>query len=107
MCRLDEASANSSIGRAACQRMVESDACTKDGMVYEREPMDIEISPSWPLAFETGAWAGRVGKVDGPIAVAGRYSAQWVKRGDRWLIRSEVFVALTCAGDGCRLAAEP
>jgi len=27
----------------------------------------------------------------------------WVKRGDRWLIRSEVFVALTCSG-GCEAA---
>ena len=34
--------------------------------------MDIEIGPPWLLAFETGAWAGRVGKVEGPIAVAGR-----------------------------------
>jgi hypothetical protein len=36
-----------------------------------------------------------------------RYSAQWVKRGDQWLIRSEVFVALTCTSGGCESAAVP
>jgi hypothetical protein len=39
--------------------------------------------------------------------IGGRYSAQWVKRDGRWLIRSEVFVALTCAGAGCEAAAVP
>ena len=43
----------------------------------------------------------------GPPVIGGRYSAQWVKRGGRWLIRSEVFVALTCSGVGCESAAVP
>jgi hypothetical protein len=29
------------------------------------------------------------------VVVRGRYSAQWVKRGDHWLIRSELYVALS------------
>jgi hypothetical protein len=37
----------------------------------------------------------------------GRYAAQWVKRQGRWLIRSEVFVALTCSGIGCSYTAVP
>ena len=41
------------------------------------------------------------------VVIGGRYSAQWVKRGDQWLIRSEVFVALTCSGVGCDSAAVP
>jgi hypothetical protein len=45
--------------------------------------------------------------VRGPVVIGGRYSAQWVKRGGRWLIRSEVFVALTCDGAGCAAAAVP
>jgi hypothetical protein len=39
--------------------------------------------------------------------IGGRYSVQWVKRDGRWLIRSEVFVALTCAGTGCASKAVP
>jgi hypothetical protein len=68
---------------------------------------DVEVSPRWPLAFETGAWEGHLGTLAGPLVIAGRYSAQWVKRGDQWLIRSEVFVALTCSGIGCQADAVP
>ena len=39
-------------------------------------------------------WEGHLDTITGPVVIGGRYSAQWVKRGDRWLIRSEVFVAL-------------
>jgi ketosteroid isomerase-like protein len=93
-------------GRDACQQMIQLDACSTSPVVYHREPVDVEVSESWPLAFETGVWAGRAGPA-GPIVIAGRYSAQWVKREDRWLIRSEVFVALTCTGHGCSWPAEP
>jgi hypothetical protein len=39
--------------------------------------------------------------------IGGQYSAQWVKRGDRWLIRSEVFVALKGSGAGLQMKAVP
>jgi ketosteroid isomerase-like protein len=94
-------------GRVACRRLMESDVAVQTGVVYQREPSDIEVSPSWPLAFETGAWAGRLGSDEGPLMIAGRYSGHWVKHDGRRLIRSEVFVALTCAGEGCRLSVEP
>ena len=45
--------------------------------------------------------------VSGPVVIGGRFSAQWVKRDGKWLIRSEVFVALSCAGVGCAAAALP
>ena len=58
-------------------------------------------------AFETGAWEGHQGTLAGPVVIGGRYSTQWVKRDGRWLIRSEVFVALTCRSAGCEAAAVP
>jgi len=76
-------------------------------LVYQRLTKEIDVSPNWPLAFETGTWEGHLGGLTGPAIIGGRYSAQWVKRGDRWLIRSEVFVALTCSGAGCQSAAVP
>jgi ketosteroid isomerase-like protein len=76
-------------------------------LVYQRLTKEIDVSPNWPLAFETGTWEGHQGGPTGPTIIGGRYSAQWVKRGDRWLIRSEVFVALTCSGAGCQSAAVP
>lgn len=75
-------------------------------LVYQRTATDVHVSPRWPLAFETGLWSARVGG-RGPEVMGGRYSAQWVKREGRWLIRSEVFVALTCSGTGCGAAAVP
>ena len=76
-------------------------------IVYRRLPNDVEVSAQWPLAFETGVWEGREGTHDGPVIIGGKFTAQWVKRDGRWLIRSEVFVALTCAGAGCSLVAVP
>ena len=84
-------------GRENYRRAFEQDS----GMVYERTPDHVELSAEWALAFETGHWTGRRG-AQGPAIIGGRYSAQWVRREGRWLIRSELFVALTCAGEACR-----
>lgn len=94
-------------GREAYRALVQAGQGSDSSIVYQREPTDVETSLVWPLAFETGEWAGHLGTISGPVVIGGRYSAQWVKRGGAWLIRSEVFVALTCAGSGCRFVAEP
>ena len=94
-------------GREAARMALEPPPAPASRLVYQRLTKEVEVSPKWPLAFETGTWEGHVGTVTGPIVIGGRYSAQWVKRADRWLIRSEVFVALTCRGAGCEAAAVP
>ena len=76
-------------------------------LVYQRLTKDVEVSSKFPLAFETGVWEGHQATITGPVVIGGRYSAQWVKRDDLWLIRSEVFVALTCSGVGCDSVAVP
>ena len=77
------------------------DAFASDsGVVYQRRPDKIETAAAWPLAWEAGTWTGRRG-MRGPVLIHGRYAAQWRRVGDRWLIRSEVFVALGCAGEAC------
>ena len=87
-------------GIEAYKGIMERAPVSDTALVYWRTTTDVNVSPTWPLAFETGTWTARVaGK--GPSLITGRYSAQWVKRDERWLIRSEVFVALTCAGKGC------
>lgn len=97
------------VGRDAYRQMFADDtAGNRDSVVvYQREPAAVEVSTQWPLAYEAGTWVGHLGRLDGPIVIGGRYSAQWVKRGGRWLIRGEVYVALTCAGAGCRYTAAP
>lgn len=69
-------------------------------MVYVRSPATIDVASAWPLAWEEGQWSGHLG-AGGPAVIGGRYAAQWHRIGGRWLIRSEVFVALTCSGDPC------
>ena len=94
-------------GRAAAREALQPAGPPASRLVYQRLTREIDVSPNWPLAFETGTWEGHLGSLTGPTTIGGRYSAQWVKRGDRWLIRSEVFVALTCSGAGCQAAAVP
>lgn len=76
-------------------------------IIYQREAVSVEVSPNWPLAFEEGRWSGHIGNVSSKPIIGGRYSAQWVKREGKWVIRAEVFVALTCADAGCKAAALP
>ena len=72
-----------------------------------RQPTSIEVGTVWPLAFETGVWMGHRGNVRGPVVVQGRYSAQWVERDGKWLIRAEVFVALAGSGPGLEMKSAP
>ena len=94
-------------GRASAREALEPSGPAASRVVYQRRTDEVTVSAKWPLAFETGTWEGRRGDVGGQTIIGGRFSAQWVKRDGRWLIRSEVFVALTCAGAGCDSAAVP
>jgi len=92
------------LGRAAYR---ESFAGDPPGTVFVRRPQSIEISPHWGLAFESGDWSWHLGGPASPPVMSGRYSAQWVHRDGRWLIRAEVFVPLACEASGCEARAAP
>jgi ketosteroid isomerase-like protein len=92
-------------GKSAYLELFAADAKSAERIVYQRHPASIDVSSVWPLAFETGEWQGHLGSEQGSTVIGGRYSAQWVKRGDRWLIRSEVFVALEGSGSGLQMKA--
>ncbi len=94
-------------GRDAARAVFELTGSRDSAIVYQRVPSTVEVSAQWPLAFESGAWRGHLGSVAGPVIIGGRYSAQWVKRDGRWMIRSEVFVPVYCAGMGCNGKAVP
>ena len=92
------------VGRDAYRNLFKTDSgaiARGEELIYQREPVSVEISAQWPLAFEEGSWTGHFGRATGPVLVGGRYAAQWVKRNGRWLIRGEIYVALTCAGAEC------
>ena len=73
-------------------------------VLYQRIPDSIEVSPDWPLAFESGHWEGTL---NGHVLFRGKYSAHWVKRAGHWLIRGEVYVALTGHDEGKQQQAVP
>jgi len=94
-------------GREEARRALDPPKSPEPRLVYQRLTDDVVVSPQWPLAYESGRWEGHLNTPTGTVVIGGQYSAQWVKRDSRWLIRSEVFVALTCAGVGCQSAALP
>jgi ketosteroid isomerase-like protein len=90
------------LGKAISGRQAYRDAFMADSaMTYERTPDNIVVSSQWPLAYERGHWKGAVRGAPG-TTLSGEYSAQWVKKGDTWLIRSELFVATACTGQSCQ-----
>jgi ketosteroid isomerase-like protein len=94
-------------GRSEYREMLLSASSGHNPIIYQRMALTVDVSERWPLAYEEGRWSGRVGDANGQPVIAGRYAAQWVKRDGRWLIRSEVFVALTCEGEGWLYEAVP
>jgi ketosteroid isomerase-like protein len=103
----DDVTVRSGLGASVSGRAEYRQKIVSTGLVYVRTAASIEVSDHWPLAFEGGTWTAHRNGASGPEVMAGRYSAQWVKRDGRWLIRSEVFVALTCGGTGCDAPAVP
>lgn len=83
------------VGKEAYRALFDTPLHEKS-LIYVREPVLVEVSSDFPLAFESGIWSARYGSASGPLAMTGRYSAQWVKSEGSWLIRSEMFVVLTC-----------
>ena len=90
-------------GRAAYLAAFRADSA----MTYTREPVEVVVSAQWPLAYERGRWTGQLRGATGVPLLSGEYSAQWVKGPKGWLIRSELFVALHCAGSACQWPASP
>ena len=68
--------------------------------VYRRLPQTIRVSQNWPIAWEQGTWTGRTDENAEPH-ISGSYAAYWVLRGGEWFIKSELFVAMNCAGVAC------
>jgi len=95
------------VGRSAYRQLWVPTDDPDAALIYQRVPETVSVSSRWPLAYESGTWAGHLGRVNGPAVIGGSYAAQWVKRNGRWLIRGEVYVALACEAQGCAFASAP
>jgi len=74
---------------------------TYEDVLYVRTPQRVEVGTPPEAAAEVGEWVGTWITPSGPLRTGGHYSAYWRKRGDSWVIRSELFVTLYCEGSGC------
>jgi ketosteroid isomerase-like protein len=100
-----DVSIRAGLGRTITGRDAYLSAFAGDSVMdYVRTPTEVVVSKHWPLAYEAGTWVGRTrasASAGAGARLGGQYSAQWVKANGRWLIRSEVFVALDCVGTPC------
>jgi ketosteroid isomerase-like protein len=70
-------------------------------VVYVRNPTEIHLSESHPLAIEHGTWVGSRTTENGSLQHGGRYTAAWKRTEYGWRIYSELFVVLHCRGEEC------
>ncbi len=71
---------------------------TRQDLIYIRTPDRVEVSSPGTMASETGDWIGRWKDGDEEVRITGTYDAKWIKTDGRWLIRAEIYTALTCEG---------
>ena len=57
-------------------------------------PDEIYVNDEWGMAEERGRWSGTTGTNDGPLEIAGVYSAKWHNTADGWLLQAEIFTPL-------------
>ena len=73
---------------------------------YVRTPDKIELSSAAPLAAEHGHWIGK--NPDATTGYGGTYLAMWRHTPQGWLIRSELFIVLSCGtADACKAYTQP
>ena len=88
-------------GRAAQIGMWWEDFQAADRASYVRTPDRIELSPTGPMAMETGRWRGVNVKSAAANWASGSYSAKWRQIDGRWLIESEIYMTTACGGSFC------
>ena len=86
------------IGRDAARANFAQLFASRPALVFVRTPRAITVNRAWGQAGESGRWTGTWSGPDGPIRVSGDYFAKWRKLGARWLLLTETFVQMTCAG---------
>ncbi len=90
------------LGSRVDGRVALRDAFAQDSIVfYRREPEQVDVSASWPLAFERGRWVGVFRGDTSIVLITGWYSARWLREGTRWRIQAEQFVANECHPLAC------
>ena len=67
---------------------------------YGRFPEEIHVNAGWGHAHEEGRWTGTLLAMDGPMELAGVYTAKWHNTEEGWRLQAEIFTALEVTRDG-------
>jgi ketosteroid isomerase-like protein len=62
-------------GREAARKALEPAAAPAVHLIYQRLTKEVEVSATWPLAFETGTWEGHQATLGGPVVMPLRISS--------------------------------
>lgn len=86
-------------GRAAMLERFKDDFSTRPDIIYIRTADQVDVFAEWKMAAESGTWVGHWTENGERVELTGRYFAKWHKIKGQWMIRAEIFVPLTCAGN--------
>jgi uncharacterized protein (TIGR02246 family) len=86
------------LGAPANRRFYAAQFARRPDTVWVRTPSAVSVMADWHVAAEEGHWSGHWTEPDGPLALNGRYMAQWVRTADGWRIQGELYVPTACAG---------
>jgi len=92
-------------GRDAQAELWQEDFEAAERAVYVRTPDCVRVSPTFPVALETGHWRGEW-EGDPARFAAGVYSAKWRQVDGAWLLEAELFATEACGGAFCPGEAE-
>ena len=79
-------------GKAPLRQYIAAAIGTKTYFI--RTTHEVLVNTDRGLAWETGTWKGYAASREEETLAGGRYSAMWTKESGKWLIKSELFVAL-------------
>lgn len=76
----------------------QSDSKNVKALLYVRETSEVQLSPLYPMAMESGLWTGKAPSGD---ELGGEYAAKWRCDGVRWMLEAEIFMTTRCSGALC------
>ncbi len=82
------------VGIDATVRLFEAQFGDPDFVAYVRKTATVAIDKDGKRAAETGTWTGSWREASGETTKTGQYLAVWKKAQARWVIESELYIAL-------------
>lgn len=85
-------------GLSSMRDLLEGMTQARPDLVFDFEPVNIQINHQWNLASENGTWLETWTEHGELTTLTGTYSALWKKTTATWLMDAELFIPLECSG---------